>query len=247
MALANNKALAKQKKDLRVAEIDTSTFGVQDRSLSELAYDRVLDILISGELRAGAPLQERKLAEALHISRTPVREALKQLESEGLVVRQLGRLTTVLQISVPDFVEIFEVRKLLEVQAAGLAAGRVSDESLAAMRASVKKLMKSPDPTASEHWEVDEMVHFTIAAAAKNKLMSTMIRDLRRRTHVFNTQRIPERRRPGALEHLALIDALEAGDAAKARQLMTAHLDNARDAIVDQITRSAGRRGNWSV
>jgi DNA-binding GntR family transcriptional regulator len=244
MALANNKSLAKQKKELRVAEIDAAAFGVPDRSLSELAYDRVLDILISGELRAGAPLQERKLAEALNISRTPVREALKQLEAEGLVVRQLGRLTTVLQISVPDFVEIFEVRKLLEVEAAGLAAGRISDAALAAMRAAVKKLMKSPDPTAAEHWEVDELVHFSIAAAAKNKLLSTIIRDLRRRTHIFNTRRIPERRRPGALEHLALIDALESGDAAKARQLMTEHLDNAKNAIVHQVTWTVSQRGN---
>jgi DNA-binding GntR family transcriptional regulator len=62
-----------------------------------------------------------------------------------------------------------------------------------------------------------------------------MIRDLRRRTHIFNTRRIPSRLKPGSLEHLALIDAVVIGDADKARELMTDHINNVRLAIVDQL------------
>src|SRR5688572_27585695 len=84
-----------------------------DRSLSEVAYERLLDMLLSGQLVAGSVLQERRLAEALNISRTPIREALSHLEAEGLVTREVGRLMTVRRISVQSYIEILQVRKLL--------------------------------------------------------------------------------------------------------------------------------------
>jgi len=219
----------------RVGVIDVAELNSADRSLRELAYDRLLDMLLSGQLRSGSPLQERRLAEALKISRTPVREALRQLETEGLVMRQMGRLMTVPQISTQDYIEILNVRKLLEVEAAGLAAGKISKSAAEEMRKAVWDLMEEEDPSPARHWQVDDLVHFTIAEAANNKLLTMMIRDLRRRTHVFNTRRIPSRRRPGALEHLALIDALAAGDADKSRRLMAEHLDNVKSAIIAQV------------
>ncbi len=218
-----------------IDEIDMQALSPNERNLRELAYDRLLDMLLSGELGAGTPLQERRLAEALNISRTPVREALRQLEAEGLVIRQLGRLMTVSKIPVQDYIETLNVRKLLEVEAAGLAAGRMSKVTAEKLRAAIWALMDVEEPTTTQHWEVDDMVHLSIAEAANNKLLTAMIRDLRRRTHIFGTRRIPGRRRPGALEHLALIDAVAAGDAPKARQLMADHIDNAKSAIVGEI------------
>lgn len=206
------------------------------KNLSEHAYQQLLDMLLSGKLVAGETLQERRLAEALEISRTPIREALGRLESEGLVTRQAGRLMTVCQISVQTYIEILNVRKLLEIEAAGLAADKRIDKSIAEdIRQAIWRLMEMKSPSAAEHWAVDEMVHGTISSAADNKLLETMIRDLRRRTHIFNTKRIPGRLRPGALEHLALVDAVAAGEKAKARQLMAEHLDNVKAAIVDQL------------
>lgn len=211
-----------------------------NRSLSELAYEKLLDMLLSGELAAGVVLQERKLADSLNISRTPVREALNHLEAEGLVSRDVGRLMTVSRISVQNYIEILQVRKLLETEAAGLAAGYIEQTTAENIRNEIRKLMDTPNPTAAHHWAVDDLVHSTIAEAAGNKLLSDMIRDLRRRTHLFNTRRIPSRLKPGGNEHLALIDAILIGDAAKARALMTEHLDNVRLAIIDQLmTRGA--------
>jgi DNA-binding GntR family transcriptional regulator len=233
--------LAKTKEVPRTDEIDVVALSASDRNLRELAYDRLLDMLLAGELVAGALLQERRLAEALNISRTPVREALGQLEAEGLVTRQLGRLMTVCQISIQDYIEILNVRKLLEVDAAGLAAGKVNKADAERMRAAVWAIMDEPNPTPAQHWQVDDLVHSTIADAADNKLLAAMIRDLRRRTHIFNTRRIPTRRRPGALEHLALIDAIAAGESAKARALMSEHIENVKAAIVQQLVSTANR------
>jgi DNA-binding GntR family transcriptional regulator len=241
VALGRNKGAVKTLESARVGHIDVAALNATDRSLRELAYERLLDMLLSGELRAGSPLQERRLAEALNISRTPVREALRQLETEGLVMRQMGRLMTVQQISVQDYIEILNVRKLLEVEAAGLAAGRIAKVTAEELRKAVWDLMEDESPSSSRHWQVDDLVHFTIAEAAGNKLLTTMIRDLRRRTHIFNTKRIPGRRRPGALEHLALIDAVAAGDADKARAIMSEHIENVKSSIIQQVVSVAHR------
>jgi DNA-binding GntR family transcriptional regulator len=223
--------------------------GAQDeqdsgsRSLSEVAYEQLLDMLLSGDLIAGSVLQERRLAEALNISRTPVREALTQLEAEGLVTRGAGRLMTVRRISVQAYIEILQVRKLLEGEAAAAAAGRIPKAKADAIRKAIRALLAKGNPTPNEHWAVDDLLHSTIAEAAENKLMADIIRDLRRRTHIFNTKRIPGRLKPGAQEHLAILEAVVAGDATKARTLMMNHIDNARMAILNQLVSMGGGDG----
>jgi DNA-binding GntR family transcriptional regulator len=205
-------------------------------SLSEQAYETLLDMMLNGALEAGSVLQERRLAEALKISRTPVREALGRLEVEGLVARDAGRLMTVSRISVENYMCLLNVRRPLEAEAAQLAAGRLDKARAEMIRGEIWKLMENPAPTPAEHWAVDDLVHGTIAEATENPLLASMLRDLRRRTHMFNTRRIPSRLRPGCLEHLALIDAVAAGDAEKARALMVEHIDHVRNAIVRQLS-----------
>lgn len=223
-------------------DIDVADLNSSGRNLRDLAYERILDMLLTGELVAGTLLQERRLAEVLKISRTPVREALGQLESEGLVTRPHGRLMMVCKISIQSYIEILNVRKLLEVDAAGLAAGKISKATAETMRSAIWALMEQTNPTPAQHWAVDDLVHSTIAEASENKLLATLIRDLRRRTHIFNTRRIPSRLRPGALEHLALIDAVAAGDVGKSRSLMAEHLENVKAAIVQELVSTANRQ-----
>ncbi len=213
----------------------TNLFTV-NKNLGELAYEKLLDMLLSGNLEPGTTLQERRLAEILNISRTPVREALGRLEAEGLITRVGGRLTTMFKALPHEFVEVFNVRKLLEVEAAGLAAQEKLDKAVAErIRATLLHLLDVAHPTAAEHWAVDDMVHGAIAEAAQNNLLASMIRDLRRRTHIFNTKRIPQRLRPGTLEHLAMIDAVAVGDKERAQRLMAEHLDNAKRAVLEQL------------
>lgn len=211
------------------------------KSLGDTAYERLLDMLLSGELVGGTTLQERRLAEILSISRTPVREALGRLEAEGLITRHGGRLMTVFKVSAQEFIEVFEVRKLLEIEAAGLAAEEKIDKAVVEhIRKTLWSLLEADAPTAAEHWAVDDLVHSAIAEAAHNALLSTMIRDLRRRTHIFNTRRIPQRLRPGTLEHLAMVDAVAVGDKLRAQTLMAEHLENAKRAVVAQLVSGRG-------
>lgn len=213
--------------------------GTLDVSLSEFAYGQILDLMLSGKVQAGTVLQERKLAEMLSISRTPVREALGRLEAESLVSRRQGRTLVVADVSVENYISLLDMRRILEVEAAARATGRVNDEQVEAVRQAIDELVNVKEITPAHHWAVDEMVHGTIAEAAGNQMVVSTIRDLRRRTHIFNTSRIPHRLLPGASEHLELLRAVTGQDPELSRRLMGEHLDNVRDAIIDFIL---GRR-----
>lgn len=210
-----------------------------DVSLSDYAYGQILDLMLSGQLQAATVLQERKLAEMLSISRTPVREALGRLEAESLVSRRHGRMLVVAEVSVENYISLLDMRRILEVEAAARATGRVTKDKALAVAKAIDELVHVTEITPAHHWAVDEMVHGTIAEAAGNPMVVAAIRDLRRRTHIFNTSRIPHRLLPGASEHLDLLNAVTGEDPEVSRRLMGQHLDNVRDAIIDFIL---GRR-----
>ncbi|MGV8855955.1 MAG: GntR family transcriptional regulator [Devosia sp.] len=208
-------------------------------SLSDFAYAQILDLLLSGNLRAGAVLQERRLAELLSISRTPVREALGRLESESLVTRRQGRMLVVTDLSVEVYVNLLDMRRVLEMECAARATGRLDPAQARAIEADIEELTRVAEITPAHHWAVDDLVHGAIADAAGNPMIAGAIRDLRRRTHIFNTSRIPHRLLVGASEHLDLLHAVMGSDPEHSRQLMGQHLNNVRDAIIDFIL---GRR-----
>jgi DNA-binding GntR family transcriptional regulator len=211
-------------------------YGSQKRPLSEVAYTKLLDLFLSGELPPGTVLQERRLAEKLGISRTPMREAISRLAAEGLVTPFENRSPMVSKMPVQKYVQILKTRKLFEVEAAGLAAEKgLSSHVAQSGRDAIVELLQKPNPSVSEHWAVDDMIHGMISDAAQNRLLATTILDLRRRTHMFSTDRLPARLRPGAAEHFAILDAVESGDVVAARQSMADHIDNVRIAIVEAI------------
>jgi DNA-binding GntR family transcriptional regulator len=218
-----------------------STLTAAEPSLSEFAYNQMLDLMLAGHLPAGAVLQERRLAEMRSISRTPVREALARLEVESLVSRRNGRMLFVADVSVESYISLLDMRRILEMETAARATGRFDPAVARKIADAIAKLVDLPRITPAQHWAVDDMVHSSIADAAGNPMVATSIRELRRRTHIFNTARIPHRLVVGAGEHMALIDAVMGDDPERSRKLMADHIDNVRDAIIDFIL---GRRAS---
>jgi DNA-binding GntR family transcriptional regulator len=221
-------------------ELRSPAAGTDDgdsRSLGERAYDQLLDRMLSGEYPAGTLLQERPLADALQISRTPVREALAKLEAEGLVTRHAGRLLIVRDIPVQELMQILHVRSILEVEAVALAAGRISAAQLATLRATFEQQMQGPLPDNGNHWGADDLLHGAICEASGNAVLTEMVRGLRRRTRMFNLKRMPERFLPGCREHLAIIEALERGDEKLARRSMATHLENTKRSILSKLAK----------
>lgn len=202
------------------------------KSLGEWAYDVILDRMLSREIPPGAMLQERSLGEALEISRTPIREALTRLESEGFVTRHAGRLLIVREIPVQELMQIFHVRSILEVEAVSLAAPRIDLDELATLRKLFETQKKKPLPDGGLHWDADDLLHGTIAAASGNQILADMVRALRRKTRMFNLKRMPERFLLGSDEHLAIIDALARRDERQARRAMATHIENSRRSVL---------------
>lgn len=207
-------------------------------SLSRLAYRAVLKQIMDGELKPNEVVQEAKLALDLGFSRTPVREAIGKLEGEGFVVRN-GRTVTVQELTVADYFEILHMRRIIECEAAGLAAepGRIDESKLRALRHDVETLEASAG--VEEHWTLDGKIHSMIAEATGSRLLAQTVADLRRRSLLFGIGRRPGRLRNGQTEHLALIDAILAGDAAEAKAVMWRHLENMRTEVLRSLDRFA--------
>jgi DNA-binding GntR family transcriptional regulator len=207
-------------------------------NLTEQVYEQLIDILIRGELQPGDVIVERRMAERLNASRTPVREALGRLEAEGLVYKQPSRGVTVSPFSTEAFVELLNVRQLLEAEAARLAAGRLPQDTIEAIRAALEDLGKQAKPSLSDIWDVDDMLHGAVADAAGNTLLAGMIRDLRRRTHVFNAYRNPVSPKFGVEENTSLLDAIASGDQDRAQKAMAEHIESVKLAIIDRLSGS---------
>lgn len=201
-------------------------------SLGERTYRLISEMILTGELSYGAPLQERRLAEMLDVSRTPVREAINRLEAEGFLERIGGRVI-VREVRLKEFVEILHVRKLLECDAVREAAKNVDAKELQKVRSIIEQLLEKRNVTAIELREVDDMFHNFVAEASKNSLIIELIKDLRRRTAMFDHERLPNRMQPGNKEHLDIIDALEKRDGTLASARMARHINNVHKSIFD--------------
>lgn len=215
--------------------------NVPDRRLALQAYEKILDLILSGQARPGTLIHERRLAEMLDMSRTPVRDALLMLEGEGLLVRQGARGLQIKQMRVEDFMEALQIRLLLEPEAARMAAGRIAEPELTALAARLAALVA--DAAAGcpvdreEVRSVDDTLHGLIADAVGNAQMSTIIRTLRRQTQIFDLKNMPERLQDTCQEHLAIVRALCDGDPARSAQAMKLHLGNVRQSIVTRLAR----------
>lgn len=207
-----------------------------EKNLSQQIYDQLLTMLIERELPAGTVLQERKLAAALNVSRTPTREALNRLETEGFICRQPGNSMIVHEFSVRELTELLHVRALLEAEAASLAIGRISPEELDAMEAGVRSILDDDDPDPVEDWKVDMLLHGGIADASNNAVLAKMILELRLKTRMFNLTHMPERFRVGHVEHLKIIEALRAKDREGVKAAVRDHIDGVKHSIIQKLT-----------
>jgi DNA-binding GntR family transcriptional regulator len=193
-------------------------------NLSALAYASLSSMIHDHRLKGGEAILEARLAEALKISRTPLREALQRLEGEGLVVKNGGRSYMVRGVDLAEYLHSLKVREILEPEAAALAIGRVAPEEIEAVRAEIMALSEPRGYDREEHWRVDARLHNLFIDACGNPVLTGMIRGLRATTHLFEIARLRDRLQPDNREHIAILDALAAGDAKSVRKAAQQHL-----------------------
>jgi len=205
------------------------------RSAAGHAYDQLLDMLLSRRLEPDDVVQERRLAAELGLSRTPLREAMHRLEGEGMLARRSDGALVVPRLDVEETLEVLSVRRLLEVEAAGAAAGRIPKRVIEALRRRIQALLAAEDPSSPERLLLDLDLHRAIGEASGNRCLARMIADLRRRTQLFATRRTPERLEPICAEHLAILAALEVAEPEAARRAMADHIDATRAGIIVRL------------
>ncbi|MBW9089106.1 GntR family transcriptional regulator [Rhizobium wenxiniae] len=214
-----------------------------DKRLALQAYEQILNLILSGAAQPGAMVTERRLAETLNMSRTPIRDALLMLEGEGLLIRQGSRGLQVKQMRIEDYMDALQVRLLLEPEAARLAAGHMPAAALDELEADLKTLLGHPEggegkPDRGSVRDVDDRLHGGIGDAAGNPQLAHIIRTLRRQTQIFDLRSMPERFDATCREHLAIVSALRESRGDDAAQLMRDHLSHVKDSIIGRLTRA---------
>lgn len=211
-----------------------------DKRLALRAYEQILDLILSGAAQPGELVNERRLAEALSMSRTPVRDALLMLEAEGLLLRQGNRGLQVKQMRVEDYLDALQIRLLLEPAVARLATGNVPQGRIGEIRDKIARLLATPGHEPVDRGlvrEIDEDLHGLISAATDNRQLSSIIQTMRRQTQMFDLRAVPERMADTCNEHLAILDALESGNGERAAEAMTGHLNMVRASIITRLSR----------
>jgi DNA-binding GntR family transcriptional regulator len=206
-------------------------------SISEQTYQQLRSMILEQELSPGAIVTERRLAEAISISRTPLRAALNRLNGEGLVERLSNGSVVIRAVTIDELLDILYVRRLLESEAAGLAAGNMAVAALETLALTNEAFSAGRSADFDAFWQLDDRFHDAIADACGRPFLAGLIQDLRRKARMCNLRRMPATFREQGQEHAAVLAAIAAGDASTARTAMAEHLDNVRRRLVSWLGR----------
>jgi DNA-binding GntR family transcriptional regulator len=213
-------------------------FTMPSGALHEQATQRLRQMLVEGQIAPGAKLNERELCEQLKVSRTPLREAIKTLAAEGLVELVPNRGAVALQLTEADVRNTFEVMAGLEAASGQLAAQRVTDAELAEIKAlHFEMLAAYTRRDLSAYYPLNAAIHRAINAAARNPVLTSTYNQVNARLQAlrFRSNQDGEKWSRAVQEHEAMIQALEARDPAALARVLTAHLNNKRDVVIEQL------------
>lgn len=196
-------------------------------SLGDRLRRGIEDDILAGRLLPGDRLDERALAERFQVSRTPVREALRQLSTIGLVSLQLRQGARVASLALTELLEMMETMTVLEAEAARLAARRMTPAErgvLLAIHEQAAEAVAGHDT--SRFNELNWQLHHAIFEGARNRFLATQARNLRLRVHFYRCYliRVNDGKDLAHQQHDALVGAIVRGDADAAFALMREHL-----------------------
>jgi len=200
-------------------------------SRAELAYQRLLRSILEGALKPGHRVREADIAEQLDISRTPVREALRRLETEGLLTTAAYRGLVVASLDYQAVMELYQMREVLEGTAAGLAARHASEAEIVALREILSAEHELPKDPAS-HAEQNRRFHNAIYHAAHNRYLLKSLNSFRDAMALLGptTFSVPGRPTTALEEHGEILDAIQRRDPEAAERCARAHIRMAQQA-----------------
>ncbi len=203
-------------------------------SLHAHVVDRLRDMITDGELPPGSRINERAMCERFGISRTPLREALKVLGSEGLIDLTPNRGATVAQITLEVIDETFPVMGALEALSGELACSRITDTEIAEIRAlHYQMVVHFEKGELPDYFHLNQQIHERILDAARNPTLSDIYRSLSGRVSParYQANMAKSRWAKAVEEHERILKALEARDGQELARLLKLHIANKRRTV----------------
>ena len=202
--------------------------------LRDVVFNTLRQAILRGELKPGERLMEIQLANKLGVSRTPIREAIRKLELEGLVLMIPRKGAEVAEITEKNMRDVLEVRKALEELAVQLACEKITDEEIEEMKKAAedfKKILKSKDIT--EIAEADVRFHDIIYMATDNQKLIQLLNNLREQMYRYRVEYLKDAAIYPRLieEHHRMYDALKEKDQKQAVAYVEKHLHNQAEAV----------------
>jgi len=217
-------------KDLSI-ELDQSSF-------SDRVYNAILELLVDHRIKPGEKLSEEELASALQVSRTPIREALQRLASDGLVVFYPRRGAYAKEITPRDITELYEVRRCLEVYAARRAMGAIPEKVVRRIDLLIESCQLSEGAGFIEaELQLDREIHRAISACCNNSRLQELLTKL---DHLARFMRIlhfnrEELARENFAEHADIWRAMIAQDEKLMVRLLEKHLRNREERLLQHL------------
>ncbi|EGS33292.1 MULTISPECIES: GntR family transcriptional regulator [Megasphaera] len=233
-----------KKKEYTLAPIQLDTY----RSLREVVSDALRQAIKDGRLSPGQRLREITLADTLGVSRTPIREAIRQLEQEGFVVMVPRRGTYVADISLKDIAQVFEIRGALEELAAGLAAERITTEELECLERILVEINGYIERDEFERIvDADVRFHDVLYHASRNQRLVDILHNLREQMLRFRSisMHYPGRLTATWEEHRQMVENIAAHNSSMARKVAKRHMENSEKTLLKGIREDKKSLQQW--
>ena len=206
--------------------------------LRDVVFNTLRRAILRGELKPGERLMEIRLANKLGVSRTPIREAIRKLELEGLVLMVPRKGAEVAEITEKNLRDVLEVRCALEELAVQLACDRIDEEGLEQLKSAslhFRDVLDSDDITLIA--QADEAFHDVIFTATDNGRLIQLLNNLREQMYRYRIEYLKKKEYYPQLlaEHEAIIAAIEGHDKEKATEITGQHINNQVDTVVGTL------------
>lgn len=217
---------------------DSLRISASPAPLRQQVVERIRTAIVSGEFKPGQRLVERDLCELFGVSRPPIREALRQLDVEGFIQTVPNRGPIVAELDFASVRNLYEVRAVLEAQAAKLFSERSSDEEIQTLIQATKTIEKMyRKGTADQKLAAKNAFYEILIGGSRNKLLSAMFRTINDRINMLRRMSMASKERlPHSLAEIkAIVDAIVARNGAKAFELSIQHVEAACKAALQSL------------
>lgn len=206
--------------------------------LRDVVFNTLRQAILRGELKPGERLMEIQLANKLGVSRTPIREAIRKLELEGLVLMIPRKGAEVAEITEKNLRDVLEVRKALEELAVKLACDRMTDEQMDKLKKAAKEfeeVLKTEDVTQAA--ETDVKFHDVIFMATDNQRLIQLLNNFREQMYRYRVEYLKKKEFHSGLiaEHEEIISCIQHARKEEAAEVVCRHIDNQVEAVIDTI------------